>query len=58
MNANIVITTFTKENILVAPLNVYQERQTVSSTVGLITNDKRKLYKDVPVTVIGASRRW
>ena len=50
MNANIVITTFTKENILVAPLMSIKSVDGVS-TVGLITNDKRKLYKDVPVTV-------
>jgi HlyD family secretion protein len=50
MNANIVITTFTKENILVAPLMSIKSVDG-ASTVGLITNDKRKLYKDVPVTV-------
>lgn len=50
MNANIVITTFTKENILVAPLMSIKSVDGVS-TVGLITNDKRKLYKDVPVTI-------
>lgn len=50
MNANIVITTFTKENVLVAPLLSIKNVDGVS-TVGLITNDKRKLYKDVPVTI-------
>lgn len=50
MNANIVITTFTKENVLVAPLSSVKTVDGVS-TVGLITNDKRKLYKDVPVTI-------
>lgn len=50
MNANIVITTFTKENVLVAPLLSIQTVDGVS-TVGLITNDKRKLYKYVPVTI-------
>lgn len=52
MNANIVITTFTKENVLVAPLLSIKNVDGVS-TVGLITNEKRKLYKDVPV-IVGA----
>ncbi len=50
MNANIVITTFTKDNILVVPLLSVKTIDGVS-TVGLITNEKRKLYKDVPVTI-------
>ncbi len=50
MNANIVITTFTKENVLVVPLLSIKTVDGVS-TVGLITNDKRKLYEDVPVTL-------
>jgi HlyD family secretion protein len=50
MNANIVITTFTKDNVLVAPLLSIKTTDGVS-TVGLITNDKRKLYKDVPVVI-------
>jgi HlyD family secretion protein len=50
MNANMVITTLTKDNVLVAPLLAVKTVDGVS-TVGLITNEKRKLYKDVPVTI-------
>ena len=50
MNANMVITTLTKDNVLVAPLLSVKTVDGVS-TVGLITNEKRKLYKDVPVTI-------
>ena len=50
MNANIVINTFTKENVLVVPLQSVKTLNGIS-TVNLITNDKRKLYKEVPVTV-------
>lgn len=50
MNANIVITTFTKNDVLVAPLLSVKTLNGVS-IVNIITNEKRKLYKEVPVTV-------
>lgn len=49
MNANIVIKIFQKDNVLVVPLlSVYTEEG--QSFVDLITNNKRKLYKQIPVT--------